>query len=153
MLDKEQIVEWLYENCRDEHGNLILRELDLRRFNDVYFNKNIVHGTLYQNFQNVEKCLYQSYQKVGGNLEQNNSSVSGCLYQSCQRVSEDLAQHSHCVAKNLIQHNQTVGGDLVSHKLQDNEYWVNKKSCITRKTLKDITAKELAEMGYRLKGE
>ena len=132
MLDKEQIVEWLYENCRDEHGNLILSELDLTEFNDVYFNKNEIKGDLHQDKQIVGGGIYQSHQEAG----------------------EDLIQGFQKVGKTLLQCNQRVGIRFVNHKLQDDEYWEQGDNWVIRKKrLKKITLEELEQMGYELEGE
>ena len=66
MLNHKEIVEWLWENCRDEDNNLILSGLDLRDFNNVYFSRNLINQDLIQANQTVGGDLYQHNQKVKG---------------------------------------------------------------------------------------
>ena len=141
MLSKDKIVDWLWENCRDENNDLVLNYLDLTRFDDVYFNCNKVRGTLYQDNQEVGESLYQDCQKVGEFLCQSDQKVNGNLHQSRQTVDGNLHQTS-----------QKVKGEFYNHKLKENEYWEEDYDYIFRKKkLKEISLEELAQMGYKLK--
>ena len=162
MLDKNEIVDWLYVNCKDVNDNLILNNLDLTRFNNVYFNNNKIKGDLCQKYQEVEGnlhqgsqvvggSLYQGYQTVNKHLRQHHQKVNGDLSQFCQEVGGDLYQNEHLVEGDLFQNDQNVEGDLFSHKLKENEYWEVKSDTVVRKkVLKKITLEELESMEYEL---
>ena len=69
MLTKEEIKQWLLENCVDEDGDLDLSYLDFSDFGgNVHLMGMKVKKTLFQDCQEVEGWLYQSGQKVKGTL-------------------------------------------------------------------------------------
>ena len=135
MKTKQEIEKWLLENCVDENGNLVIRNIDLSKFKgNVILDSWKIGASANLSFWEVKGNLYQYYQKVNGNL-----------YQSFQS------------AKNLYQHCQNVSKDLVSQKLKEDEEeeWVDwrgsDRAVIRAKKLKEISLDELAEMGYKLK--
>lgn len=71
MLSKQEIKQWLLENCVDEYGDLDLSELDFSDFEgDVCINNMTVKHDLIQSNQQVDGDLYQRYQTVDGKLWQ-----------------------------------------------------------------------------------
>ena len=74
MKTKDEIKNWLLENCIDSFGNLDLSELD------------------FSDFEKLKGNLYQDYQEVKGSLYQNGQKVSGDLWQDCQKVEGTIFQ-------------------------------------------------------------
>lgn len=102
MKTKEEIKQWLLENCVDRAGDLDLSNLDFSDFDgDVDISHMKVKGNLYQNMQ-----------KVSGNLDQDYQIVCGYLYQGKQDVRKSLQQCYQNVGGDLYQERQNVGGDL-----------------------------------------
>lgn len=82
MKTKEEIKQWLLENCVDEYGNLILNGLDFSDFEgDVYANRWQVKNTLWQDEHVVDGDLNQDSNWVSGNLYQSANFVAGVIYQ------------------------------------------------------------------------
>lgn len=82
MKTKQEIKEWLLENCVDELGNINLSELDFSDFDgDVDICSMKVKMNLWQSCQKVGGTLYQRWQKVGKDLEQSGQNVGGNLWQ------------------------------------------------------------------------
>ena len=140
----KEIKNWLLENAVDHSGDLDLSDLDLSDFNgNVYINHMKVKRSLYQDYQKVGENLFQNVQKVGKDLFQNNQDVDGSLHQYYQKIGGSLHQYG-----------QKVGGDFYNHKLNNDEYWEEKRDCVVRiKKLKEITLEELEKMGFKLKEE
>ena len=91
--NKEEIKEWLLNNCLTKKGDLDLSGLDFSDFNGyVDISEMKVKGDLYQSYQKVEGDLFQGNQEVKGDLIQNNQKVQGDLIQSDQKVGRDLTQ-------------------------------------------------------------
>ena len=91
--NKEEIKEWLLNNCLTKKGNLNLSGLDFSDFNGyVDISEMKVKGDLYQSYQKVEGDLFQGNQEVKGDLIQNYQKVQGDLIQSFQKVGRDLTQ-------------------------------------------------------------
>lgn len=87
----------------------------------------------------VKDMLLMERLKVGKNLHQGHQEVSGNLYQSNQVVNG-----------NLYQSNQEAYGELHN---TGNKYGEELKEEPSKPLLKEITKKELAELGYKLKEE
>lgn len=69
MKTKEEIKQWLLENCLNEGGYLDLSGLDFSDFDgDIYIGRMIVKKSLRQDEQIVKGNLFQSYQLVGKDL-------------------------------------------------------------------------------------
>ena len=68
MLSKTEVVNWLWENCRDKDGDLRLDGLDLTIFDDVYFRGNKIRNDLDLSHQEVGGSLFQDHQKVKRNF-------------------------------------------------------------------------------------
>lgn len=80
------------------------------------------------------------------------SDFDGDVYICNMKVKNDLYQNFQIVGKSLIQNYQKVGKDFYNHKLNEDEYWEEKRDCVVRiKKLKEITLEELEKMGYKLK--
>ncbi len=80
--NREEIRNWLLENCVNENGDLDLTYLDFSNFD----------GNIYISCMKVKKDLIQSNQEVKANLFQSYQKVEGSLYQHTQKVEEDLWQ-------------------------------------------------------------
>lgn len=77
MKTKEEIKQWLLENCVEENGDLDLSGLDFSDFDgDIYIGRMIVKGSLYQEKQIVKGDLIQSNQLVGKGLYEGCSSAN-----------------------------------------------------------------------------
>lgn len=86
-MTKNELRDWLLNNCVDANGDLNLSDLDFSDFEgDIYINNMKVKGNLKQSFQQVQGSLYQSCQVVGGDLYQYYQEVQGSLNQSCQDI-------------------------------------------------------------------
>ncbi|MDY0386935.1 MAG: hypothetical protein RBT65_07385 [Methanolobus sp.] len=84
---REEIRNWLLENCVNENGNLDLSNLDFSDFEgDVITSCMKVKRNLWQDTQEVAGDLSQFNQKVEFNLYQYNQKVEGNLYQHTQKV-------------------------------------------------------------------
>ena len=71
MKNKEEIRDWLLNNCINENGSLNLSGLDFSDFEvDIDISNMKVKGN-----------LFQGNQKVKGDLIQNSQEVKGILYQ------------------------------------------------------------------------
>lgn len=128
MKSKEEIKQWLLENCVDDNDNLCINDLDFSDFEgDVFLRGWKIKRSLYHCDQTVGGCLYQNYQIVGGSLYQGHQTVGGTLWQYAQQVE----------------------GAFYSQKPKDDEKWKDKGFCVVR--LKPITEEELEQMGYKLK--
>ena len=90
-------------------------------------------------FSDFEGGVYISSMKVRGDLYQSNQEVQGSLYQSNHEVQGNLSQGSQEVKGNLHNKNSQYGGNLYETP--------------STKLLKEVTAEELAELGYKLKEE
>ena len=111
----------------------------------------------------LENCVTDSgnlnlsdldFSSFDGDIFINGMQVKHSLYQYSQRVGKDLYQSGQTVGRDLFQYSQSVGVNLFSQKLKEDEVWEDKDYCMMRvKKLKEITADELAKMGYKLKGE
>ena len=67
MKNKEEIRDWLLNNCINENGSLNLSGLDFSDFEvDIDISNMKVKGDLYQSYQKVKGDLYQRNQKVEG---------------------------------------------------------------------------------------
>ena len=99
-------------------------------------------GDLYINgldFSNFDGDVYITGMKVQGNLYQDSQNVQGDLYQNYQTAQGDLAQNSQEVQGNLYHGYSKYGGELIERPYS--------------KLLKEVTAEELEELGYKLKEE
>ena len=146
-----EIRDWLLENAVSEFGNLMLDGLDFGDFDgDVFISEMIVKKDLVQSNQLVKGGLYQERQTVGHNLHQSFQTVGGDLYQSFQNVGGYLNQSYQNVGGDLNQSNHEVSGNYRSVN-------INVTGIITfeepKKLLKEVTLEELAELGYKLKGD
>lgn len=110
MLSKEEIKQWLLDNCVNEMGNLDLSGLDFSDFG----------GNVFIEEMKVKKNLIQSSQEVGGFLLQNNQKVGDFLDQDHQEVAGNLSQNHQKVGRDLYQGHQKVEGDLLQN---DQEAW------------------------------
>jgi len=83
MRSKEEIREWLLENCVDEYGNLNLSGLDFSEFDgDILINSMKVKNNLNQDSQDVGGFLLQNFQTVGNNIyQENQDEVEGLIIQ------------------------------------------------------------------------
>lgn len=98
MKSKEEIKQWLLENCVDKKGNLDLIGLDFSDFEgDVFIGDMRVKKDLYQQYQKVDGHLFQNYQEVGCTLWQDEQKVGNNLYQCHQNVKGDLWQNEQIV--------------------------------------------------------
>lgn len=69
MITKEQIRDWILENCIDLDGDIDLKDLDFSEFDgNVYISNMKVKNNLFQSCQEVGNCLYQGKQVVKGTL-------------------------------------------------------------------------------------
>ena len=104
MKTKEEIKEWLLNNCINENGILNLSGLDFSDFEvDIDISNMKVKGNLHQGNQEVKGDLSQNSQEVKGNLYQSFQEVEGNLYQRNQKVEGDLYQNSQEVEGYLRQ--------------------------------------------------
>ena len=93
MKNKEEIRDWLLNNCINENGSLNLSGLDFSDFEvDIDISNMKVKGNLIQSYQEVKGNLFQRDQKVEGNLYQSYQKVKGDLWQSNQEVKVNLVQ-------------------------------------------------------------
>ena len=82
------------------------------------------------------------------------SNFEGNVYINDMKVKKSLWQNYQKVGEDLYQTNQKVGEDFYNHKLNEDEYWEEKRDCVVRiKKLKEITLEELEKMGFKLKEE
>lgn len=94
MLSKEEIKQWLLENCVNERGNIDLSGLDFSDFDgnvdiscmkvklSLSQNCQEVGENLYQDHQTVGKSLFQGWQEAGGDLwQRHQAEVKGRIYQ------------------------------------------------------------------------
>lgn len=113
MKTKEEIKNWLLENCVNEFGDLDLSNLDFRDFDgDIILSEMKVKNHLFQSHQIVGGCLYQSCQVVCQSISQSSQMVGGNLHQNYQVVKGDLFQDHQEVNGNLDQNKQNVKGCL-----------------------------------------
>ena len=116
MKTKEEIKQWLLENCIKD-GKLDLSGLD---FSDFYGEVDVscmkVGGNLVQNYQEVSGNLMQNDQKVGLVLWQSEQTVGSALFQEKQKVGGSLWQDRQVVGKDLYQHSQKVQGHIYQDK-------------------------------------
>ena len=128
MKKTEELRNYLLENYVSEDGDLILSGLDFSDFDgNVYIDGMKVKGNLSQCGHEIQGSLYQCGHEVQGHLSQHGHEVQGDLFQS-----------RHEVQGNLFNENNKYGGDLYEEP--------------STKLLKEVTAEELAELGYTLKG-
>ena len=124
----EELRNYLLENYVDVFGDLVLNGLDFSDFNgDVFIHNMKVKGD-----------LFQSNHEVQGDLFQYSHEVKGDLFQSDHDVQGSLEQSYHEVKGNLYNQNNKYGGKLFEEP--------------STKILKEVTAEERAELGYKLKG-
>lgn len=76
MKTKEEIRDWLLNNCLDEEGNLILSNLDFSNF----------EGDVYMNGLKVKHSLHLNFQEIGGDVGQVGCTIAGRLYQKGNRI-------------------------------------------------------------------
>ena len=86
MKSKEEIRDWILDNCVDKCGNIDLSYLDFSDFD----------GDIYISDMKVKRDLYQNYQKVVGSIHQENHYVRDDLFQGSQAVGKEL--HSHRIS-------------------------------------------------------
>lgn len=79
------------------------------------------------------------FSDFGGNVYIDNMKVKGTLFQSNHEVQGHLIQSHQKVKGNLYNRNNKYGGSLYEEP--------------STKLLKEITTEQLAELGYKLKGE
>ena len=90
MKNKEEIRDWLLNNCINENGSLNLSGLDFSDFEvDIDISNMKVKGNLHQRDQKVKGDLIQNSQEVKGDLIQNSQEVKGDLNQCYQEVEGD----------------------------------------------------------------
>ena len=71
MKNKEEIRDWLLNNCINENGSLDLSELDFSDFEvDIDISNMKVKGNLHQGNQEVKGDLIQNSQEVKGDLSE-----------------------------------------------------------------------------------
>ena len=143
--------DYILENYVNEFGNLDIQGLDFSEFDgNVYIGGMKVRGHLFQDGHKVQGNLYQGGQKVEGNLYQGGQEVQGSLYQGGQEVQGNLFQSVQEVQGNLFQSWQKAEGNYHCENVQvKGDIYTNEPT----KLLKEVTAEELAELGYKLKGE
>lgn len=127
MKTREEIKQWILDNCIDEGGDVDLRKLDFSDFDgDVWLSQMKVKKSLYQDHQEVGEELYQDEQKVNGDLYQNRQKVGGGLIQAYQKVDGNLRQDHQKIKGDLCQCGQEVGGILCQdgHTKSDTEFRV-----------------------------
>lgn len=123
----EEVRDYLLENRVSVAGDLNLRGLDFSDFDgDVIISR-----------MKVKKDLIQSHCEVQGDLHQTCYKVQGNLYQNSHKVQGDLNQSYHEVQGDYYSRNIAVKGHVEYKK--------------PTKLLKEINAKELAKLGYKLK--
>lgn len=90
MIAKEEVVQWLLENCV-KNGNLLdLSNLDFSKFDGIIDISGMkVKNSLFQGNQEVGSSLFQDHQNVKGDLFQGFQSVVGSLYQGFDEVEEN----------------------------------------------------------------
>lgn len=106
MLSKDEIKQWLLENCVNEMGNLDLSGLDFSDFD----------GNVFIDGMKVKNTLIQSDQEVGGCLQQSNQKVEGWFVQNFQEVGDDLCQDHQKVGGRLYQHSQEAKGQIYQYQ-------------------------------------
>lgn len=111
MKTKQEIKQWLLDNCVDEYGDLDLSDLDFSDFNG---NVSILG-------MKVKHNLHQNAQEVGGYLVQSRQIVGRDLYQSNQKVANNLFQNAQEVGGNLIQTALKVKGTIHQNALTKDE--------------------------------
>ena len=129
MKDVMEIRDWLLDNAVDEDGDLMLGDLDFSDFD----------GNVYIDDMKVKGDLSQCRHEVRGDLSQIGHEVQGQLFQYGHEVQGSLDQSGQEVKGNLYNQNNKYGGKICEEP--------------STKLLKEITAEELAELGYTLKGE
>ena len=77
------------------------------------------------------------------------SDFNGDVYIGYMKVKGDLYQNGHEVQGNLYQSNNEAQGSLHN---KNNKYGGDLYETPSTKILKEVTAEELAELGYKLKG-
>lgn len=91
MKTKEEIKQWLLENCVDEYGNLELSNLDFSDFEgNIILNGLLVKKNLYQDCQEVNGNISQKFQISGGDINQDFQKVGKNLYQRFQMINENV---------------------------------------------------------------
>lgn len=140
MKTKNEIKNWILENCINSNGNIDISNLDFSDF----------EGSIDRGWWKVQGNLSQSWNKVQGDLYQYNNVVQGNLLQDENRVQGDLHQSRNIINGDLIQYGNNVKrktyNDFDNHNkvLRWNEElkkWVEDKR-FTKK-LEDMTKEEL----------
>lgn len=91
MKTKEEIKQWILNNCVDNGGDIDLRGLDFSDFGgDIYASRWEVKKDLHQSGQKVNGDLYQIAQEVKGSLFQNRQTVGGELVQDKQQKTKKV---------------------------------------------------------------
>lgn len=103
MLSKEEIKQWILENCVDCNGNVNLSGLDFSNFD----------GNIYLNDMKVKNDLMMSCVTVGGDVYQCYYTVGESLWQSNHKVNGNINQEWQFVGGNLLQNNQKVKGEII----------------------------------------
>ena len=98
MTSKEEIKQWLLENCANSAGNLDLIDLDFSDFD----------GDIFISGMKVKKDLHQDCQDVGGDLLQGCQIVKGNLHQRFNKVGKDLLQDYQEVEGKIEQYEQNA---------------------------------------------
>lgn len=124
MKTKEQIKEWLLQNCVDSDGRIDISGLDFSDFNgdilrgewkvkrNLLQSWNEVQGDLWQDCNEVQGDLWQGHNETQGDLFQNLNEVQGTLLQNNNKVKGDLSQNSNNVQGHLFQERNEVNGNL-----------------------------------------
>ncbi len=101
---KEELVQIIKENFRDEDGDIKCDGLDFGTEKNVSFCGITVDGNLYLNLA-----------KVTGDLCQDGHRVKKCLHQCWHTVNGNIAQEYHTVHGDLWQRHTFVGKDIIDN--------------------------------------
>lgn len=149
MKTKQEIKNWILENCVDKDGNIDMSDLDFSEFEgNVRISSMKVKKDLVQSCQKVGGSLFQHWQEVGKSLNQFGQEVDGNLIQYCQKVGGDLYQYFQKVEGYAhIGKNNFAG-------IKEWDY-VEKKYKITKEIdpYKDMTREDLIKEIKKLKGD
>ncbi|MEG0282570.1 MAG: hypothetical protein RR662_05275 [Clostridia bacterium] len=95
MKTKQEIKEWILENCVDKNGDLDLSNLDFTDFKgDINISGMLVKRNLYQDYQEVGWNLYQSHQKAS-RLFQHSQKVEGLFTTQLLKEDEEYKKYSN----------------------------------------------------------
>lgn len=102
--------------------------------------------------EELRNYLLENYVDEDGDLVLNSldfSDFDGNVYIDGMKVKGDLYQNGHEVQGNLYQSNNEAQGNLHN---KNNKYGGDLYENTSTKLLKEVTAEELAELGYTFKG-